>query len=522
MKSKIQLRLLILALTAVGLGLAIHKYLEVGYPFIPRQQIAIWTIEAKVSFRATGGPVKVKLAVPGEQPTLGILDEIGTSLDYGFTPPGAQNEKTGFYRTVTWSREEARRGRQELFYRVDVYKRPSSMDFDVLPPPAVLDPSYMEEPLSVAADQVVSQAKRYSADGVTFMGQLIQLLGDSTNQNVQYLLEGAKSDLAKSRLLLNLALKAGYNAHLIRALVLGESSSSQSLVPGVLILGDDGQGDLFAWGNPQPVEDGDILAWQRGGPALIELRGGRDARVEFAVMKRQLPATFVLEQASEQQSGSWVNFSLSQLSIEQQNSYRLLLMIPLGALVVVIMRNLVGIKTSGTFMPILLAMAFLKTTLLSGLILFVIVVSAGLIMRSYLSRLDLLLVPRISAVVVVVIGIMVGFGLIGSRFNLAIASSVTLFPTIILAWTVERLSVLWEEDGLHEVAVQAAGSLVVAILAYFVMGNGTLRYLVFIFPELLLVVLAGILGLGQYAGYRLTELIRFSPLAESQAAKEDG
>jgi hypothetical protein len=40
-------------------------------------------------------------------------------------------------------------------------------------------------------------------------------------------------------------------------------------------------------------------------------------------------------------------------------------------------------------------------------------------------------------------------------------------------------------------------------------------YLFFAFPELLLVVLAVILAIGQYTGYRLSELRRFESLTRS-------
>ena len=39
------------------------------------------------------------------------------------------------------------------------------------------------------------------------------------------------------------------------------------------------------------------------------------------------------------------------------------------------------------------------------------------------------------------------------------ALTVTFFPMIILAWTIERMSIVWEEDGPYEVVVQAGGSL---------------------------------------------------------------
>jgi hypothetical protein len=41
------------------------------------------------------------------------------------------------------------------------------------------------------------------------------------------------------------------------------------------------------------------------------------------------------------------------------------------------------------------------------------------------------------------------------------------------------------------------------------------RYWSFYFPELLLVLLAGILIIGRYTGYRLSELIRFKTFSAS-------
>ena len=48
-----------------------------------------------------------------------------------------------------------------------------------------------------------------------------------------------------------------------------------------------------------------------------------------------------------------------------------------------------------------------------------------------------------------------------------------------------------------------------AVFAFLTMSNGYLEHLAFVFPELLLVVLAATLLLGRYTGYRLTEFWRF-------------
>ena len=86
---------------------------------------------------------------------------------------------------------------------------------------------------------------------------------------------------------------------------------------------------------------------------------------------------------------------------------------------------------------------------------------------------------------------------------------ITLFPMIILAWTIERMSLIWEEEGKRSALMQVAGSLAVAVVAYLFMANALIQYWAFYFPELLLVVLAVILLLGRYTGYRLFELHRF-------------
>ena len=192
------------------------------------------------------------------------------------------------------------------------------------------------------------------------------------------------------------------------------------------------------------------------------------------------------------------------------------MLIPVAALVVVMMRLLVGVRTSGTFMPILIALAFIQTTLLVGLIIFLVLLCTGLWIRSYLSRLNLLLVARVATVIIMVILMMAALAVASYKLGLDQVLKVTFFPTVIVAWTIERMSILWEEEGGHEVLIQASGSLIVAVLAYMAMSNHLVEHLTFNFPELMLSLLGVILLLGKYTGYRLSELYRFRDLADPQ------
>ena len=87
--------------------------------------------------------------------------------------------------------------------------------------------------------------------------------------------------------------------------------------------------------------------------------------------------------------------------------------------------------------------------------------------------------------------------------------AITLFPLIIITMTIERMSIVWDEAGAADALKQGAGSLVAAMLCYGVMSIRYLEHLMFVYPEILLVLLAITLVLGRYSGYRLTEIWRF-------------
>jgi hypothetical protein len=237
-------------------------------------------------------------------------------------------------------------------------------------------------------------------------------------------------------------------------------------------------------------------------------------QVGFAVQENHLDAVAIAESQAAQRGATLIDFSLYSLPIQTQAVYSVLLMIPIGALVMVLLRNVVGIDAFGTFMPVLIALAFRETKLFWGVILFTMLVALGLSIRFLLERLRLLLVPRLSAVLIVVVLLMLIISLVSHRFGMETGLSVALFPMVIIAMTIERMSVVWEERGPVDAMRAGLGSLAVAVVAYIAMGLSWLEHLIFTFPELLLFVLAIVLLLGRYTGYRLTELHRFRAVTE--------
>ena len=110
---------------------------------------------------------------------------------------------------------------------------------------------------------------------------------------------------------------------------------------------------------------------------------------------------------------------------------------------------------------------------------------------------------------------MLVISIVSHKMGMESGLSVALFPMVIIAMTIERMSVVWEERGPADAIRGGTGSLIVAALAYMAMGMQWLEHIITSFPELLLIVLAIVLLLGRYTGYRLTELVRFKSVPGS-------
>jgi transglutaminase-like putative cysteine protease len=211
-------------------------------------------------------------------------------------------------------------------------------------------------------------------------------------------------------------------------------------------------------------------------------------------------------------------FNLQRLPFKMHKVMKILLLLPFAALITTFLRNVVGLGTFGTFSPALLAMSFIYADWKTGLAVLVIVITVGLLARSALERLRLLTVPRLSIILTVVI-LCVVFGISVLHYLMpAIGAEVVLLPMIILSMLIERFHVSAEEDGLMHTIQLAAGTLLVAVLCYLILGSERVGDWVLTYPEAHFFTISVFVALGRYAGYRLTELWRFRDLIETREA----
>jgi transglutaminase-like putative cysteine protease len=504
--NRLHVPLLAATLLAGGCGLAAYKWLALGYPIQPSATVDTWVIEARLSFEATGGATKASLLIPHNPPGFTLLDENFVSRGYGLV-----TEEVGGNRQAVWTTRRPS-GAQALYYRTSVVKNSDSLNREAVPPLA-REPEYIE-PYRSAILSVLDEVRARSADIATFsIGVVRELNARQPSENISLLLSGGASGADKTRLAIEMLAGARIPARMVHGIPLVDGS--RDLQPRVWLEVNNGS----EWITIDPLTGAtglppDVLVWWRGDVPPYEITRGRNATLQFSALKsvEQALQTAALRSGIEQSRLAAI--SLLDLPIQVQNLYRVLLLVPLGALLIVFLRNVVGVQTFGTFMPVLIALSFRETELVSGLVLFSLIVTLGLLIRFYLERLKLLLVPRLAAVVITVILLMALVSIVSHRMDLEIGLSVALFPMVILAMTIERMSIVWEELGASDAIRQGLGSLAVAAVCYLLMFHPQVEHLVFVFPELLLGVLSITLLLGRYTGYRVTELMRFRDLAK--------
>ncbi len=507
---------LIRVFLCVGLVLSIiyacwgiyYKTHFLKFSLVPAQRTPVWSIESHLSFTPKDEKIKVVFARTKSDGNFKVLDERIIAKGYSI------NETKDYFTLTT----DLKKGKQNLYYRTLIYDIVSQPVYSKNSPVKKAQPPLLDDNQLLIAKELIELSQKEEGDAVQ---KLIYLLNqDEQNELVEAFVPKRSKTKEKAERLIDLLSLMDIPAQMIRGVILAEGK--KKLSPDILIeVHEKGHTKVYDIETAKEGYPPNFIAFQKGDASLFDVEGGEDSSLRYSVLK-SLNSTFNMAKyrAEHTDTESFFDYSIYNLPIEQQNALKWLMVFPLAILVVVILRNVIGIKTMGTFTPMLISMALVETGFFAGLAGFSIIVGVGLAIRFLLSKLNLLLVPRISAVVIFVILIIQIFSILGYQFDLSIASSALFFPIIIMAWIIERGSIIWEEEGLKSALKELFYSLLSAVVVYFIIVNETIRHIMFAFNELNVVILFIVMLLGTYTGYRLTELKRFYPLVADKKHKK--
>ncbi len=495
---------LIISLFIVGLTTFFYRHAILDVPFTDSETINSWMVEANLRFIAEPNhPIKASFSIPYLPPYFAILDEYFISHNYGVT-----TNLKDYNRQTVWSLRRGQ-GIQSLYYRA-IFRQTNNFEPSLGKPQPVFLQNLLENQ-KAAIETISNHVRQSSADIQTFAQSTIKEL-NKQDGDAKLLIGSEFTDENIINAAIKILNQAKISALFVKGLQLSQQGKTEFRAFMAVYTNKQ-----WIYINPQTGGAGlppNFLIWQYSNNPIYEVSGGKKALFNLIVSTTPINALTIAKSRGLKTDSQLLRFSLLQLPVSVQETYKLLLTVPIGAFIILLLRNFVGLVTFGTFMPVLIALAFRETHIIWGVGLFILIVFFGLLARFYLDQLRLLLVPRLAAILTIVILVMIVISVLCQNLGLESGLSVALFPMVILTMTIERMCITWDERGAAEAIRSGVGSLIAAVIAFCAMNSSFLQYLIFAFPELLLVLLGFILWFGQYRGFRLFELFRFKALAK--------
>ncbi|MFC1651610.1 7TM domain-containing protein [Patescibacteria group bacterium] len=191
------------------------------------------------------------------------------------------------------------------------------------------------------------------------------------------------------------------------------------------------------------------------------------------------------------------------------NALILILMLPVVATLFAFARQIVGFKTFGIFIPVLITLSFLAIGLRYGIIVFCLILIVGTVGRVILRRLRLLYLPRMAILITAVSLAILGFWAGGVYFRVTDVVSISIFPILVMIILVEQFVSAQIEKGVGAAVLLTVETLVIAIAGYYLVGWETLRSFILNTPEWIFILIPINILLGLWSGLRLREFWRF-------------
>jgi hypothetical protein len=507
---------IVFALVGLSSLIVFSRHQIFGVPFAPETYRGNWEIELRLRSEKSNGSARLQLALPQPFSQFEFREE---SFQFAGFSVGVFEQQGLRFANLTRANRDV--GVEEFFYRFLVSGRSAL----TLPPKSFLVPTLPE--LSELDRVMVLRLREIFGEPGIEMVRFIY------NQHTPPENAGTEAAGTPNRELRSWAKKLSDNEKLavLRALdmpavyryglVLGRAERGAHLKKALMFhertTGERGVIHVYLLSSAELLPEGSFIPWGGSSDPIGNIRGLENTDMLISTIPRGFASgDSQISDAIQTESNLMLRFleffNFERLSVHSQTIYRVLLLLPLAALVITFLRNVIGLQTFGTFMPALLALGFRETGLLTGISMAMGVIVVGVFCRFLLQRLQLLMVPRLTAVLTLVVLVFFFVSLGSASRDFYAGQSIALFPVIVLSMMVERLSVVLEELGLKKGIIQTLSTLIATVVAFVVVTRDSIMYLFSSFPELLLLVLAASLLLGRYTGFRVSEWYRFRKL----------
>lgn len=504
MSSRLPLTLFIVFLCVFIGGMIFSYKLISGFPLLPHDKVNSWHIELGLTLEKSTDNIELRVPLPNQNNDLKIVEYhitdngFGDYIDYSKENP-----------YLIWSKKNPD-AKERLYYRAIVYKvRSADTSKENYTPLSLQTRSEKlnDDASILSLENIREKLTQESASDFNFITGLQQLLREGNDPDVRFI-QAKLGNADKVTVAVEILNYSNIPARSVNGVLLSSARRSAKILRWVEA---DTETQKISFSPSRNVVGmpSNILPWWHGDKGLVTFHNSKATVTKDIAVKRHTESALTEAIWSGNDiKETLYGLTIYALPVELQVMMRILLLIPLGALVCIVIKQMVGIKTFGTFMPVLLAMAFRETSLINGIMLFIGLVGAGSIFRLVFDKMRLLTVPRLGAILTIIVLCVFLLALALDGIGIQ-ASGLSLFPLVILTMMVERISVTWDEAGAQEAIVTTMTTLFVASICYFVLVMPVIEHIFTTFPELLLIIVGLMLMIGRYNGYKVTEYYRF-------------
>jgi len=210
---------------------------------------------------------------------------------------------------------------------------------------------------------------------------------------------------------------------------------------------------------------------------------------------------------------------LNRLSLSTRLTLALLLLLPLGALITVLIRQVIGPNVYGTFTPTFLALSLIHVGWKSASIILCIVTLIGIVGRFFTTKFELNRVSRLTIVFILVAISMIFSVSLMVHYGLAPDGSIVLLPIVILTFMIDQIYRLADSDGVKIAMIRLLWTFIVAAIVATVLQMNLVGLWIVSYPEVHLITAAFVIMISLYKGQKWMQKIGLNWMLEPKKAK---
>ena len=328
MNTRAQIFILVAFLLIVGIGLTIYKCYALGFMFTPGEE-TVWQVQTRMQFDAEGGPAKVSLIIPEEEKSRKVVFREKLSDDYECVFVEEDNMSK-----AVWTRDDAE-GMQVIYFRADFYRlgSPASQ----APPSKDSLQKVLAGPYKLAGVDVLMRARQTAGSELELALNVLGLMDEERKDpHVQVLLEGVHYRSEYMDQVAKVLALDGIHSKVVRGLRLSGKYTQRSITTFIQVFIEN----KWVLLDPESLTElpfSEALLWPVNTRSLLDVYGGTNSSMTISVTSVQKSAGQLAVDAGRLGGSKLIDFSIYSLPIQDQNTFKLLLLIPIGALVVVIL-----------------------------------------------------------------------------------------------------------------------------------------------------------------------------------------